>query len=689
MRNAETGNAAMPRTAVFTLVLSLVLACPAQADSIRIAGRILDENGAPIPAVQVEINGAVIEPGQGGYFKADIGAAAVYTVRYSAPAHYPAVHAFSPLELAWAKRDDHSVLPDVTLVERKEGRVMMTFAGDAMMGRRFSEPYAGDPALIREGHRAEDTKALLRHVKPWLELADFTSVNLETQVMDKAPEGKAPKSYVFFTPPEAVAALKDAGVDYVTLGNNHTNDYLAEGLVSTLAALNAADMPFSGAGLSGADALAPYRSEIAGQPFSFLGYVGWAGNFSPNQVAMGADKSGAAHGTTENIIRSVQREKADGYLPVVQYHGSREYTDEPTLVTETRIKQAIDDGAVLGIAHHPHVTQGFELYNGRLIAWSMGNFIFDQFHYTTRFSYLLNVWMDGDRFHRAEVVPIHIQGYTPMPATDTVRQSILRRAATLSARRGVFLRQSGGNAVILPGKEANQLVATQYFFSGEVGDTGQIFPQHNHGWNTPVNTIVTSAGTQVRLGMNLLPMGHLENHFLHGSPDRSWIEDGLQNVVREEDGNHAMHLAIPAGRGQGRVGMRTFHNMFVPGTPSTFTIRARVSAPATVTAYQQWRGRNDRNRFEALETNRLRPVGQAEIGPGEWRELRFDFDSPRVSAVSYRVLLRVEPADTSRDFDGWFDDFELLEWLTPPAASGDLPPHLETGQASHAEVIPR
>ena len=669
----------MPRIVRHAAVL-LVLIVSLPAHALTLSGRVLAENGDALAGATIRVNDTVTNAGDDGRFTATVAEKDLYTLRYESVGHYPAVHAFSPLELAWSSADGVGKVPDVTLVARKPGRVLLAFGGDAMMGRRYSEPYPNDPVLIREEHRAGDTKALLQHMKPYLEAADFASVNLETQVMDQQPEANAPKSYVFFTPPEAVVALRDAGVDYVTLGNNHTNDYLAEGLVSTLDALRAANMPFSGAGLDEADALEAYRSQIGGQAYSFLGYVGWAGNFTPNQVAMGADKSGAAFGTAENLRRTVTREARAGYLPVVQYHGSREYTDEPTLVTETRLKRAIDQGAALAIAHHPHVVQGFEIYDGRLIAYSMGNFIFDQFHYSTRFSYLAYVWMDGDRLHRAEVMPIHIQGYTPMPATDTVRRKVLQRTYALSARRGIRMGRSGGNGVIHPG--GGPANGNPAFHPDGYGSS--IEPMHGRNWNEPVESIEASEG--VRLGMDLLPMGHLENHFLHGSPDRSWIEDGMQTVERDGLGNHHMRLAIPAGAGSGRVGMRTFDNSFEPGTPSTFTARVLVDAPATVTAYQQWRGRNDRDRFEALANNRLRVIGKVELEPGGWRDLRFDFDSPRVSAVSYRVVLRVEPEDPSRAHESRFDDFNLIEWLTPPLGAGELPGHLEVGQASHAEV---
>lgn len=670
----------MRRLTVTSAAIFLLFTLFAHAGELSLSGRVVDEKGGSLAGASIDLNGQLVTADQNGAFKVTVGEADLYTLRYSAADHFPVIHSYSSLELSWSGGDGRHKVPDVTLVKRQEGRVMMAFGGDAMMGRRYSEPYIGEPVLIREGHEAEDTKALLRHMKPYLDLADFATVNLESQVMKTRPEGKAPKSYVFFTPPEAVAAFRDAGVDYVTLGNNHSNDYLAAGLASTLESLEAAGMPYSGAGLNEADALRPYRAEVGQHPYSFLGYVGWAGNFSPNQVAEGVDDSGAALGSSENIDLTVSREVSAGRLPIVQYHGSREYMDEPTLVTETRLKQAIDDGAVLAIAHHPHVTQGFEIYRGRLIAYSMGNFIFDQYHYATQYSYMIYVWMDGGRFHRAEVVPIHIQGFTPMPATDTVRLKVLKRTHELSNRRGIAMGQSGGNGVIFAAEGPAETRAL------DVPETTGIATLNEANWSHTITSIDTNEDTRVRLGKNMLPTGHFENYHLHGSPDRSWIEDGRQEVIRDDDGNHVMSLLIPAGGEEGEIGMRVFEYTFEPGTPSSFIARAWTDAAATVTAYQQWRGTRD-NRMEALLENKLRPVSRIELKPGEWQDLRFDFDSPRVSAISYRIILRVVPQDHTRAHTSRFDDIALIEWLTPPLPAGDLPPQVAAQQASHLEVI--
>ena len=682
-------------TTLLVFLLLIALPCLAQ---VTITGRVLAESGEALAGAVVQLGQTSASSDSSGRFTLIVEPAGIYMLRYSAENYFPMVHSYSALDFAWQQETPSAetvIVPDVTLVELSEDRIMLAFGGDTMMGRRFSKPAAGDPVLIREEHRAADTVALLQYIRPYLELADYTSVNLETQVMDAQPELNAPKSFVFYTPPESLHALKVSGIDYVTLGNNHTYDYLAEGLGSTIEALDASGLAWSGAGMTETESLRPYRVEIGGNPMSFLGYVGWTGNFSPNQVAQGTEKGGAGYGTTENIHNAVRGEVAQGYLPVIQYHGSREYTDEPTLVTESRLKQSIDDGAVLAIAHHPHVVQGFELYKGKLIAWSMGNFIFDQFHYATKRSYLLYVWMDRDRLHRAEVMPLRIKGYVPMPATDTERLSILKRVNELSGHRGLILQSSGGNAVINPALQAKQPLTRSALAVPDMGQTNgnTIWPLNDRAWNDPVESVAMDSEdpTRIRLGQNLLPMGHLESHYLFDVPDRSWISDGSQTVVAIDDapsGKNVMQLVVPAGQDTGTIGMRTFEYTFEPGTPTSFVVSARTDAPAIVTAYQQWRKRNE-NRLEALGTAKLRAIGQRELTAGGWQELRFDFDSPRVTAISYRIVLKVTPLDSAEEHRSWFDDIALIEWLTPPLNAGKVPAHMASKQASHAGLATR
>ena len=196
-------------------LLSLALAAATADAGVLISGRVLSESGEALQGASIRAGEAVAVSDAEGRFALASEEAGLHTLHYSAQDHYPMIHAYSSLELEWlgaGSAGAAAVVPDVTLVPLRDERVMMAFGGDAMMGRRYSIPTPGEPVLIRAGHETGDTEALLAHIRPYLEIADFASVNLETQVMAAEPEQNAPKSYVFYTPPEALHALKASGV---------------------------------------------------------------------------------------------------------------------------------------------------------------------------------------------------------------------------------------------------------------------------------------------------------------------------------------------------------------------------------------------------------------------------------------------------------------------------------------------
>jgi len=250
-----------------------------------------------------------------------------------------------------------------------------------------------------------------------------------------------------------------------------------------------------------------------------------------------------------NILASVKSSSNKGLLPIVQYHGSLEYVDEPSGVTEQRLKSAIDAGAVLAIAHHPHVAQGFEVYNGKLIAYSMGNFIFDQYFYATPHSFVLYVWMDGEKFHRAEIVPIYIKGYKPTPATDTNRYTTLKRLNTLTAQRSTTFDISGGHGVILPSQAKLQRKSFDIVKTLENKTVMSLF---DHPWHSQLKHISLPNLTQYRLGTSLTNGGDFENYTSFESNERGWlidaeshsmIDDGTNSVLALNKSNQSAWLA--------------------------------------------------------------------------------------------------------------------------------------------------
>ncbi len=634
------------------------------ATAETLSGRLTDTSGAPVQNFTVQINKDVIK-GRDGVFTLDVEQTELVSLQFSAPGYFPITQTFSLLELN--RKEEGHALPPVQLVARKPGRVMLAFGGDVMMGRRYSSPRGDETVLIRPDHKAEDTKAIVRHVKPYFDGADYGSVNLETQVMSARPKGSASKLVTFFSPPETTTALAWAGVDYVTLGNNHTYDNLEEGLVATLDILNASPLAFSGAGLTEKAALAAHRIDISDMPYSFLGYVGWKGGGQPHQAAEGDHKGGAALGSMENIIRSVGAEVAEGRTTVVQYHGSLEYGEEPTLLTEQRLKSAIDQGADLAIAHHPHVVQGFEIYKDRLIAYSLGNFIFDQYFYGPQFSYMLYVWMDGEKFHRAEIVPVYIKGYVPTPATGPVRRAILSRTAELSDRRGVSLGYSGGHGVITTGSASpGASVARNISLDLMAGKEKVISLGHCTAGVYATGVEAQDTGLSYRFGQEMLRRGDFESFDHFDAPERGWIiEDPASGLSRDDayQGVKSFKLSGATGKKTATFGMKVFTRLYRPATPSSLIGQVRADQDVTVKVYFQ--GRPTRGKLgDSLENAPKKLLGSLKVAKGDWRRLSVEYNSPRVGYRSYRLLLDVEH-EGGRDLpDVYFDNIGLVEWRT-------------------------
>ena len=214
---------------------------------ITFTGKIVDDQASPIPRAKIAIGDIKAIASELGDFKLTVPKQAVYSLDISANDFYQMRFSYSLIELN-AANGMPAKLGNLSLVKKQAGRVLLAFGGDVMMGRRYSKPYFDNPTLIKDSTVEEDTKAIVQYMAPYLKKADFAAVNLETQIADEKPNQRAPKSVTFFSPPETVSALKYAGVDYVTLGNNHTYDYLDSGLKSTIEALNKYNMPYSGAG---------------------------------------------------------------------------------------------------------------------------------------------------------------------------------------------------------------------------------------------------------------------------------------------------------------------------------------------------------------------------------------------------------------------------------------------------------
>ncbi len=249
-----------------------------------------------------------------------------------------------------------------------------------MFGRRYydrNEDGNRRDGLLRAQANAGDHAELLRHVRPLLVDADLAVVNYETPILSNPwfdPTAPRPRNYhstkelVFASAPESVQALKDSGVDLVSLGNNHVYDAQRPGLLQTLKVLDAAGMPRFGAGRTPDEAWAPALITRKGKTFAFLGCTTVTGTDQAVPYVANETQGGAARCTKERLGREVlaARQKAD--TVVVMIHGGQEYKAHQTDLVRGLSATAISAGSAIVVNSHPHVVGGITTAGGGLLA---------------------------------------------------------------------------------------------------------------------------------------------------------------------------------------------------------------------------------------------------------------------------------------------------------------------------------
>ncbi len=247
------------------------------------------------------------------------------------------------------------------------GEITLAFAGDVH--------FAGRVARL-----LKDPATTFGPIASVLRAADFTAVNLETPVTSRGrPQ---PKAYHFATTPGAFTALRDAGVDLVTMANNHVLDFGQTGLADTLAAAKAAHFPYVGAGVNAAAAWAPYVTTINGTKIAIVG-VSQVAELASSWVAT-AHRPGEANainlGQTLAAVRAAKR--LAGIVIVFMHWGTEGMAcpDQNQLSLAPKLAAA---GASIIIGAHAHMLQGSGWLGHTFVAYGMGNFLWWENSFST------------------------------------------------------------------------------------------------------------------------------------------------------------------------------------------------------------------------------------------------------------------------------------------------------------------
>jgi poly-gamma-glutamate synthesis protein (capsule biosynthesis protein) len=206
--------------------------------------------------------------------------------------------------------------------------------------------------------------------------------------------------------PAVVPALAGAGINILSVANNHVGDWGRLAYVDTLSRLKENEILYTGGGENSTEAEKPTIIEKYGMKIGFLAFS----DKGPEEMEAGIDKAGlllANNPHFDDIIKNASKQV--DYL-VVSFHFGEEYQNKHNKRQEYLAHKAIDDGAKIIIGTHPHVVQDTEVYKNSFIAYSLGNFIFDQSWSTdTMQGMLLNLklWRDGSINIRKDIVKLN------------------------------------------------------------------------------------------------------------------------------------------------------------------------------------------------------------------------------------------------------------------------------------------
>ena len=169
--------------------------------------------------------------------------------------------------------------------------------------------------------------------------------------------------------------LEDAGIDGVTLANNHTLDANAPGLQETMENLDRAGISHAGGGMDLTSAREPMIFNLGDTKVGVLSYQ----NVPSYEWAWATEDTAGTAPLQANILREdVQRLKRRVDVVVVMPHWGEEYTATPEPGQVDLAHQALDAGADLVVGGHAHWPKGMEIYRDKPIFYGVGNFLFDQ-----------------------------------------------------------------------------------------------------------------------------------------------------------------------------------------------------------------------------------------------------------------------------------------------------------------------
>ena len=272
-----------------------------------------------------------------------------------------------------------------TKIVNKKGDITLSFVGDVSLADNWDiMPKYDERKIGIYGVLDEEVLSIMNNADIMVANNEFTLSNRGTRLN---------KAYTFKGDPKRASIYKEMGVDLVSLANNHIYDYGHDAFIDTLNTLKSQDIAFVGAGNNIEEAKKPYYYIINGYKIAFLNATRAEKNIITPEAT--ENKEGVFRCYDPSLfIEEIQKAKQESDYVVALIHWGKEQSHNLEQVQIDTGKKYIDAGADVLVGSHAHVLQGMEIYNGKLIAYNLGDFLVND--WTTETGILnVNIANDG------------------------------------------------------------------------------------------------------------------------------------------------------------------------------------------------------------------------------------------------------------------------------------------------------
>ncbi|MDP3921091.1 MAG: CapA family protein [Candidatus Omnitrophota bacterium] len=335
-----------------------------------------------------------------------------------------------------------ALIPSARAEDTAAHPVTLTLSGDVMLGRGVSEN------LDRTGPSYP-----LGNVAPILEKADLALVNLESVLASGGEKWtNPPRGFYFRADPTAVEVLTQAGVDGVTLANNHILDFGYSGLAETFTTLRRAGIRWAGAGSSVVEARKPALFQAGKLSVALLAATDnapeyRAGTKNPGVWYLRIPPTPEFYDGLRVQINELRQAGVD--LIIFSLHWGPNMREQPLPSHVDLAHGLIDAGVDIVHGHSAHVFQGIELYNEGIIFYDTGDLVDDYFvTHAIDEQFLYRVSVEEGKFSKIELIPVKIQSNQVNLADGETSLRAVNRMRDRSAPFGTEIRFNEGLGII-------------------------------------------------------------------------------------------------------------------------------------------------------------------------------------------------------------------------------------------------